>query len=221
MKSILLSAMLMLGLTSIAQTETNSINDKYILKIAPTVKFSWATSAKAKRNNNYPSYLISGIDVNFLLLHKKNNYHDFGLITGFFPNTNSRNTRIKSFSGFQLGLEYSYRISYTLKKSPNIGFFTSFGTQTIFSKTNGITVDYFAYKSTTRMIQQNLVFTPGIQYSKNKFYFDFSVPTSLGYEFLKSNSTTNSIPEPNNNFEQKYHLFNWNIGFKASVGVKF
>lgn len=220
MKQILaLISFMFFSLITYSQTQEKEASQKYILKISPTIKFSFATSKKARNNNYYLTNFITGLDLNFLTKDKKNNYHDAGVIIGFIPNLSKRKD-VKTFYGNQIGVEYSYRMVYLIKKNPNIGIFTAFGTQILYTKTEGQTFDYYGSKNTSKSFEQNFVITPGIQYTKNKFFFDFSVPTSIRYTHLSKRFTTydNQISV---SFNQNYNLFNWNIGFKASVGIKF
>lgn len=207
-----------ISLNAFSQTQNNKTNQKYILKISPAIKFSFATSKKAKNNNYYPTNFISGLDLNFLTKDKKNNYHDAGIIIGFIPDLSKRKD-VKTFYGNQLGIEYSYRMVYLIKKKPSIGIFTAVGTQLLYTKTEGQTFDYYGSKTISKSFEQCFVVTPGIQFSKNNFFFDFSVPTSIGYSHLNQIFTNDSPVSLLN--KQNYNLFNWNIGFKAGVGAKF
>lgn len=222
MKTILLSFICLFSFTVGTYAQTDSFKTKetqrYIIKVAPTINFNFATSKKARSHNYYPSNFNTGLNINFLLKNKTNNYHDFGAIIQFLPNTNKR-LASKTFYGNRIGIEYSYRIVKYAKKKSNFGFFTAFGTQLLFTKMEGQSLDY-PTKTTRRIIEQNITVTPGIQYSKNKFFLDFSVPTAIGYAHSSAKYINNNniyLQE----FNQNYNLFNWNIGFNLGIGVKF
>lgn len=203
---------------SFSQIQNDIKPHKYILKISPAIKFGFATSKKAKMDNFYPSNFLYGIDLNFLTKDKLQNYHDAGVLIRFIPNT-SKQKDVKTFYGNQIGVEYNYRIVKLIKKNPNIGIFTAFGTQLSYTKTEGQNLDYFG-KNTSKSFEQDFVITPGIQYTKNKFFIDFSIPTSIGYSHLSQRYiiSENQTLKP---ILRNYNLFNWSIGFKVGVGVKF
>ena len=121
--------------------------------------------------------------------------------------------------GIDLNFLTNYRIVKLIKKNPNIGIFTAFGTQLSYTKTEGQNLDYFG-KNTSKSFEQDFVITPGIQYTKNKFFIDFSIPTSIGYSHLSQRYiiSENQTLKP---IIRNYNLFNWSIGFKVGVGVKF
>ena len=221
MRIITTSLLLLLNCLVFAENKTNEKPVKYILKISPTVKFSYATSKKIKNDSYDPTHFFAGLDVNFLKLDKKNNYHNVGFIIGFLPNTLKTKVTGSSFSGKQFGVEYNYRIVYLVKKKPNLNLFTEVGTQFIFTKTEGVSIDYYSGRNISKWIESNVAFSPGLQYSKSHFFADFSIPVSVGYTYMvRQNSYNNPILlEIDNN--KKYNLFSWNYAFKFGVGAKF
>lgn len=232
MKSLFLCFLIFINCVAISQPLKNEPKQKYILKVSPVLKFNWSTSKKAKNTNYYPSNLITGMNLNFLFPAKKNNKHEVGMQIGFIPKINSKQNNIISFSGNQIGVEYSYRLIRVVKtktdatrfeKSPTFNLFAGIGTEFLFTKIDKNTrnMDFQINKTTTKSVEQNIVFSPGFQVCKKNFFFDFSVPVSFGYKYqYRKNDIDNPILLGSDTFT-KYNLFNWNVECKVGVGAKF
>lgn len=199
---------------SFSQT-TKTSKYKNVIKFSPSITFDWSKSLKLKNNNNYN--FTSGFNLNYQRLDKKNNYHEVGFLVGIIPlNKNTTST------GKQFGVEYNYKLVFAKFKNNTIQFYTAVGTQLIYRKLQQ--TNFQLSNNTTKSFNQNIVISPGLQLSKNKFFFDFSLPTSFGYTISKQ-----KLPYPNlhnsestiKNDSQQFNYMNWNIGIKVGVGAKF
>lgn len=215
---IVFSFLIHFFIIAFSQTKQSLPSSKYIIKISPEIKVSWATSKKLTQNNLNTTKLITGLNANLLFSAKKNNYNDIGLIIGIIPVKFNKGSTA-SFSGMQLGVEYSYRIVYLVKNKPNINFFTAVGTQSLYTQTKSLSNKEYGAINTSKSFEQNAVFTPGLQYSNNHFFLDFSIPASFGYSYLNYTKQGNSPVSLKDT--QRYNLFNWNIGCKIGIGAKF
>ncbi len=197
---------------------------KNAIKFSPNVIFDWSAGLKTKKNIYNNTNLITGFNVSYQRKDKLENYHDVGFIVGIIP-VNSKNVSSKStYNGKQFGVKYNYKIVYAKFKNNNLQFYTAVGTQLVYRKSQSI--DYNLHKTTTNSVIHNFVVAPGLQYSKNNFFIDFSLPTSIGYNISKQKSfypvfDTNQNQSGNHNSAQKYNLMNWNLGFETGVGAKF
>lgn len=219
MKQIgLLIFILTISFVSFSQTNNSITIKKNVLKISPTVTFDWSKSSNLK---GFDKNLISGFNINYQREDKNKNYHDVGILIGFVP-LSTKKTGI--VSGNQLGIEYNYKLVFAKFKNNSLQIYTAVGTQLIYRKLQ--TANYNLPNFSSNSFIQNFGVAPGLQYSNNKFFFDFSLPTSIGYNITKQKYyypvyDTNQDYHLMNKNNEKYNLLNLNIGVKAGVGAKF
>jgi len=200
-----------------SQTLNQTSVQKNSIKISPTVNFDWSKSLKFKHNS---TNVVTGLNINYQREDKLKNYHDVGFLIGFIPVTKKSN----SYSGKQLGVEYNYKLVFAKFKNNSLQIYTATGTQLIYRKLQS--ADLKIPNFTSNSFIQNFSISPGFQYSKNNFFFDFSLPTSIGYNIQKQHylypdfDTSQDETSVKNNL-QKNILLNWNVGVKAGIGAKF
>lgn len=204
------------NLVAFTQIIQNSNTSKNTIKLSPTLNFGWSSALKST-NSNYKSFkLMTGLNINYLREDKLKNYHDIGFIIGIIP---TKNSSIINENSKQIGIAYNYKIVYAKYKDHQFKIFTAIGTQLIYTKTLNKSTENFKLNYKSKSIEQNVVVSPGIQYSKNHFYLDFSLPTSIGYKHLSQyHQSDNPIIQSDT---QKHNLLDWNLGIQTSVGAKF
>lgn len=209
-----------------AQTnkQQSAPSKKYIIKVSPTLKFNFI-SPKMTNNNYFSPFssMSTGFSADFLIANKKNNYNDFGASIEVIPLIIKKPQYYNTGTGYRIGFEYSHRFVLVVKKKPNVSFFTAVGTQTNFSKIQS--ADYNLIEKTnvysSKSFEQNVVLTPGLQYSKNNFFLDFSLPVGIGYNYTKQLNKTGNPVFLESDSNKQFHLMNWNVGCKLGVGAKF
>lgn len=208
-----------ISFVSFSQTNNSPSIKRNVIKISPTVTFDWSKSTNLK---GFDKNLISGFNINYQREDKNKNYHDVGVLIGFVP-LSTKKTGI--VSGNQFGVEYNYKLVFAKFKNNSLQIYTALGSQLIFRKLQTNNNNNFP-NFTNHTFIQNFGVAPGLQYSNNKFFFDFSLPTSIGYNITKqkyyypvydTNQDYNLMKKNN----EKYNLLNMNIGVKAGVGAKF
>ena len=200
-----------------SQTANKTSSPKNGIKISPTTTIDWSKSLKLKTNT---SHLNTGFTINYQRQDKLNNYHDIGFLIGFIP-LNKKKTN--SYSGKQFGVEYNYKLVFAKFKNNKLEIYTAVGTQLIYQKLKSGNTILPVLK--TNSFIQHFTVSPGFQYTKNNFFLDLAIPTSIGYSISKQPYfyPLNSTEDPSiiQNDSQKNNLLNWNIGIKAGVGAKF
>lgn len=202
------------------QTTTKTSTKKNSIKFSPTITFDWSKSLKLKNNTNNYNF-ISGLNLNYQRLDKLNNYHEVGFLVGFIP-LNSKKTT--SYNGTQFGVEYNYKLVFARFKNNTLQIYTAVGTQLMYRKLQSS--NFQLPNITAKSFNHNIVVSPGFQFSKNNFFFDFSIPTSFGYgintqKTFYPNLHINYTESDVKNDSQRFNSLNWNVGFKAGVGAKF
>ena len=207
-----------ISIVSYSQTTIKTTLPKNSIKFSPTVTVDWSKSLKLKSTD---AQIISGVNINYQREDKLNNYHEGGVLIGFIP-LNTKKTN--SVSGNQFGVEYNYKLVFAKFKNNHIQIYTAVGSQLIYRKLQSN--NYIQPNFSSNSFLQNFGISPGFQYSKNNFIFDFSLPTSIGYNITKQKSyypvyDTNQEHSILNKNVEKFNLLNWNVGVKAGVGAKF
>lgn len=207
-----------ISIVSFSQTTIKTSTPKNIIKFSPTVTFDWSKSLKFKSTDEQ---IITGFNINYQRKDKLNNYHEAGVLIGFIP-LNTKKTN--KMSGNQFGVEYNYKLVFAKFKNNSVQIYTAVGTQLIYRKLQ--TTNYNLPNFSSNSFLQNFGVSPGFQFSKNNFYFDFSLPTSIGYNITKQINyypvfDTNQDHSIINKTTEKFNLLNWNVGVKAGVGAKF
>lgn len=221
MRRISLFAFMLCMLSHVfSQTAVNKYPLKNGLQVSPAFTFEWSGKSK---NNTLSSNFIPGFNINYIREDKWKNFHDAGVLIGIIP----LNSKKSSAAGAkQIGVEYNYRLVFAKFKDNNLKIYTAIGTQLIYRKTQSTQNTYTTKTSNTNSFIHNFVVTPGFQYSKNNFFFDFSLPSSIGYNIRNTKISGPDLgvqPNPSevHDSSQKSDPLNWNIGIKIGVGAKF
>lgn len=207
-----------------AQSLNKTNSTKNSILVSPNINFDWSAALKLKKSNYNNSNLITGLSINYQHQDKLNNYHSAGIIIGIIPISvnNAKASTNNPLRAKQFGVQYNYKVVFAKFKNNSLQIYTAVGSQLIYRKIQTTDINS---PSSTHSFMHNFLLTPGFQYSKNNFFIDFSLPTSIGYSISNQKSY---YPIFDTNQEQslqrttqKYNLLNWNVGFNAGVGAKF
>ncbi|MCB9034211.1 MAG: hypothetical protein H6553_10265 [Chitinophagales bacterium] len=183
------------------ETSNETTNKKFEKVLKGNIGFTY---------HSYDQFNLSP-EIGFLLINQKQNVHEFGL-----SYNSAINTR-RELSANEFMLNYGYRIVFLKNKATNIKPFISFIAGIGASHSNNNLALYnINYKVVNNLFTIQAGIAPGFQYTKNKFFLDFSVPFKASYM-----RETSKIKDSNYSYKNKFNDGAFNVGAKIGLGVKF